>query len=468
MNYKKILIVIGISLIGLSSFGQSITRHSMQHLPSAGITNPSFYPDFRYSIGILPFPSFNFNFETNIKLKNAYSLDRSAQDTVLLLHPTKFINSMGKVNYVRTGFDYEILSTSFKIKKNYFSLALTTHMETEIRLPRDLFALAWQGNGNYIGKRISFDGLGMDATVYNELAIGYSREITEKLHAGLRLSLLQGLANMQTKTEIGLTTDTLTYWLHADFDGEVNMSGPMDTSLFFGSEDGDPLSDFMGNSSNFGLSNFGLGFDIGVDYDLTDNFNIALSVNDLGYIKWNNAVKTYSVKDGAISFEGFMIDSSLNFDFDSAYFSNLQDTIFDMFEPEKSLNSYSTRLTPKVYLGLSYELNEKNRFGFIAYNHLHRDYTMASFSLLYNRKLWSFIDLAGNYTFNTYGQSKFGLGLSLRILGSNFYIMTNDIGSMIMPQNANTINFNFGWYYVKRKPKKEKKSTKKKKSDFEF
>jgi len=113
------------------------------------------------------------------------------------------------------------------------------------------------------------------------------------------------------------------------------------------------------------------------------------------------------------------------------------------------------------------DLNEKNRFGFVFYNHLHSDYNMSSFSLLYNRKLWKFINLAGNYTFNTYGQSRFGAGMSLRIMGSNFYIMTNDVSSFIQPTKAN-INFNFGWYYIKGKPAKSKNKVKKKKSEFQF
>ena len=464
MIYKKILIVALISLISLSGYSQDITRHSMHNLPSAGITNASYFPEFRYTVGIMPFPQFNYSFETNIRVRNLYSIENET----LGLHVNQFLNKMPNVGFIRTGIDYEILSGSFKIKRNYFSLAFTTHVSSELRLPRDLFALAWQGNGAFIGKRISFDGLGMDATAYNEFAIGYSRDITERLNAGVRLSLLQGLVHFSTQTQIGLTTDTQTYWLHADYDIKVNISGPVDTSMFSENSNADPLEEFLSNPArSFGLSNFGLGFDIGADYDLTDNFNIALSLNDLGYIKWKNDVKTYAVENGKFSFEGIKIDSTLNIGFDSSYFSELKDSVFSFFKPVRTTESFNSNLTPKIYLTLSYDLNEKNRFGFVFYNHLHSDYNMSSFSLLYNRKLWKFINLAGNYTFNTYGQSRLWAGMSLRIMGSNFYIMTNDVSSFIQPTKAN-INFNFGWYYIKGKPAKSKNKVKKKKSEFQF
>ena len=465
MIYKKVYLLALISLISISGFSQDISRHSMHNLPSASLTNASFFPDFRYSVGILPFPQFYFGFETNLRIRNLYSI----QDSTVILHVNDFLNKMPKVNYFRIGLDYEILSGSFKIKKNYFSLAFTTHMSSELRLPRDLFALAWRGNGAFIGDRISFDGLGVDFAAYNEYAIGYSREITDKLNVGIRYSLLQGIANLKTSTKIGLTTDTGTYWLHADYDINVSMSGPIDTSLFSDNSNEDPLGDFLGTPSNlFSFSNFGFGIDLGADYDLSDNFNIALSLNDLGYIKWKNDVKNYAIEGGLLSFKGIEIDSSFNIEFDSTFFSNLQDSIFSLLEPKKTSEPYRSSLAPKLYMTLSYAYNEKNRFGFVFYNHFHKDYNMASFSLLYNRRLWKFIDLAGNYTFNTFGQNRFGAGVSLRIMGSNFYIMTNDVGSFFNPANANNINLNFGCYYVKRKPPKEKDKLKKKKSDFEF
>ena len=464
---KKLTYIVLFLFLSLGAFSQNMTRHFMTNLPVAGYSNASFFPSYRYSIGIPIFPYFDLNVETNLKFKNLFEI----QDTTAYLTVDNFVDHMNKMNYVRFGMDWELLSTSFKVKDNFFSLSLMTHTKTEMRIPKDLFLLPLKGNAPYIGDRVSFDGLGLDASIYNELAIGYSRKINDKLHAGIRLSLLQGLANVTSNTNVGLTTDTTTYWLHLDYDLSVSVSGPIDTNLFTGNSNADPLGDFVSNpSKNFGLTNAGFGLSLGADYNMSDNFNIGLSVNNLGYIKWKNDVKTYSIDKGLFSFEGIKIDTNLALIFDNpdSFFNNMLDSSISQFEMGKSTEFYKTRLSPEISLTMTYKLNEKNRFGFVIHDYMHDYYNIATFSLLYQRSLLKFINLAGNYSINTYGQSKLGAGLSLRILGSNFYLMTNDIAGLVNPINRPALNLQFGYYYIKTKPPKEKHKVKKKKSDFEF
>ncbi|MFC2114123.1 DUF5723 family protein [Bacteroidota bacterium] len=464
---KKFLYIFLFLLLSFGAFSQNMTRHFMTNLPTAGYTNASFFPDFRYTIGIPAFPYFSISFESNIRVKHLYEL----QNDTAYITIENFLNHLNKVSFIRFGTDWEILSTSFKVKNNFFSLSLMTHTATELRIPRDLFLLPLKGNAPYIGDRISFDGLGLDASVYNELAFGYTRAVTDRLNAGFRFSLLQGLACIKSNTNIGLTTDTTTYWLHMDYDASISISGPMDTNLFSSNSNADPLGDFMANpSKNFGLTNVGFGLSLGADYDLTDNFNIGLSLNNLGYIKWKNDVKTYSINDGLFSFEGIKIDTNLSVVFNNmdSFFSNMLDSSLSQFDMNKTVEPFKTSLSPEIYLTLTYKLNEKNRFGFVMHDYMHDYYNLATFSLLYQRKLLKFINLSGNYSFNTFGQSKVGAGLTLRIMGSNFYLMTNDIPGLAKPFNLSTINLQFGYYYIKTKPPKDKHKVKKKKSDFQF
>jgi len=449
MQMKRIIIVVVLASITIAAKPQKITSMYMENLPIAGYTKASFFPKYKFSIGITPVSSFQFMYNSSIKFSDIIS---EVDNGVARINVTEFLTGMRPTNYFNVQLDYELLSTSFKVKNNFFSLALTNKTFTEIRIPRDLILLAWKGNGSFLGSRASFDNMGVDMFNYNELAIGYTRNIRDALHVGGRVKILQGISCFNTeKSVFGLTTDTSTYWLNMDYAFRMNIAAPLDIDT-----DGFKMDEFIVNDL-LGFENIGFGFDVGADIMVSKKFNLGLSVVDLGYLQWNGMVKNLSVEDGHLTFQGIEIDTSLNFNFSDSALQVLQDTLLDKFKPVRTTDPFITPLNTRLYLNGTYLINDKHRVGAICQSRMGGKLNDMSLSLLYRYSPARFFDFTASYTMNSIGYSKVGTGISLSLLGSSFYFVTDDLLSFFLPQNAKSLSFNFGWYYVQRKLDKTKK-----------
>jgi len=424
------------------AFNQVITRHFMTNLPVSIHSNPSLFPNYRFHIGFPMVGNWYWETSTNISLKQIIS---KIENNVLYISPNQIISNLDRVNFISNNFNFELLSTSFKINKNFFSISATNKTFSEFRYPRDIFVLGWQGNGKFIGSKADFSGTGFDFINYNEYALGYSRLIGKKLYAGGRIKYLQGFLNFKTaQSDLSLKVDTTTYWLTSEFEAKIRIAAPVDTNGFsFNS-----ISDIV----NFG--NPGFAFDLGASYKFTDKLNASISLVDMGYIHWTKNTKTYYLNKGKLAFEGLKIDSSFNFDFSDSALQVLQDTILEKFQFQKSYEPFSTALQTKLYLTATFDLTSKDQLGFLAYNRFSKYNNYMTYTLSYHRRFGNILHLTANYTLDSKGSSKIGSGMSLRIFGSHFYLLTDDIIGLISPVNAHSISLMAGWYYIKSKPKK--------------
>jgi len=443
-DMKKLIIILITLLIAFNNpvFSQGITRHFMTNLPQSLHTNPYLFPTYRYSIGFPLSGQWYWETKTNISLNTLIS---KIENGTLYISPDDIISKLDKVNFVNNEFNLELFSTSFRIKNNFFSVFMTNKTFFEFRYPRDLLSIAWHGNGQFVGGEASFSGLGIDFMNYNELAIGYIRTLKEKLFIGGRLKYLQGLLSVKTsRSDFTLKVDTTTYWLTTNYSATINIAAPFDTN--------GPSFSSVSDVLNFG--NNGLAFDIGAAYKINDKLTASLSVVDLGFIHWTKNTKSYTLEEGKLAFEGLKVDSTFNFNFNDSVLKVIQDTTLENFQITKNTDPFSTAMNSRIYLTASYDLTKNDRFGLLVYNRFSKYYNYMSYSLLYQRMFGNILSLCANYTLTSRGNNKIGTGISLRILGSNFYFMTDDIISIIYPASANTFAFNFGWYYIKSKPKK--------------
>src|SRR5690606_8715698 len=115
---------------------------------------------------------------------------------------------------------------------------------------------------------------------YVEYALGYNREINEKLRVGGRLKFLSGYANFTTrKSKLGLTTDEETFDLTIDGKFKFQSSG------VGGFVDKDSTNDEFDFKTPFNFKNFGIALDLGGTYQLTDKIGVSASLLDFGFIR---------------------------------------------------------------------------------------------------------------------------------------------------------------------------------------
>src|SRR5690606_8192449 len=106
-------------------------------------------------------------------------------------------------------------------------IGITEKIDFRFSYPKELFVFLYEGNGgSLLGKRASFDGLGVDLLHYRQYSLGYSRRLGPTLTVGGRFNYLYGQEAVYTRTSrIGLTTDALTYNMTLDGEMEINTAG---------------------------------------------------------------------------------------------------------------------------------------------------------------------------------------------------------------------------------------------------
>lgn len=408
-------------------FAQSnITMYSMNKLAQSHYENPAYFANGKFYFGLgLGNHSIGVN-------HSGFIIDRvftkRAADDSLELNQSILLKSLNKVNHLNLDMRNELLGIGFNIKKNYFSLSIFNRLMVDFAYPKDLLVLAVEGNGkSLMGTRASLDGLGINLNGYIEYALGYNREITQKLRIGTRLKILSGYANFTTKkSKLGITTDQETFdWT---IDGQFKFSasglaGVFDTSskkLNMGNFD--PMSAVQ---SLYSFKNFGFGIDLGATYEINKKFEVSASVLDLGMIHWKESTVNYQTDNLDFRFEGVDLNQYLN---DSTeYFTRLTDTLLAKVDNDIQPGAYTSGLNTRFYLGAKYNVNQWLSIGVTSFNQIIGRKFRSAFILSGTFQLRNWLGLTANY--NIYGGSwaNIGLGLSLRGGPIQFFVMTDNI-----------------------------------------
>jgi len=210
-NKSLILFLFIIGFVFSSNAQQNSTLYGLKETSQALNVNPGFRQKNRVYVSLpLGFQNFYIN---NSAITLGQMFQKDANDS-LIIDPNQFMNHLGKMNFISIDSYNQLFGFGFKVKKNNFvSFNVTNRFRSNIAIPKDLFGFLVYGNGseNYLGKRISLDGLAIDVSEYMEYSLGYNRNINSKLTVGGRLKLLSGIANIQTKkSKLGITTDAST------------------------------------------------------------------------------------------------------------------------------------------------------------------------------------------------------------------------------------------------------------------
>ena len=231
------------------------------------------------------------------------------------------------------------------------------------------------------------------------------------------------------------------------------------------------MDGFEVHSPNVG--GFGIAFDLGATYkmdDFVEGLTLSAAVLDLGFIRWNNALKATMAH--SYTFAGFkepvVIDpedgdvGDLNNQFDQIG-DELKD--FIKFYEDKSSSGRTTALAATVNIGAEYALPVYNklRFGFLSSTYINKPFTWSEGRFSANIAPVSWFEASVNYAISSFGSS-LGWVINFHPNGFNFFIGTDHMITKVTPQfvpvgnaNANvSIGFNIVWGKNKDKNKKAK------------
>jgi hypothetical protein len=331
-----------ISLVFLpitSMFAQSEhTLGFMENVYQSTYSNPTAIPATKLNIG-LPGISSIYGGVTNsgFSFKNIYGRESFNIDNG--------IHNLRKKNYIYAGVNVDLFHIQLKAKNGYFSFHIAEKANMRFSYPKDLLALAWQGNYQFAGSKADLSSLGVDFNYYREYALGYIKE-SKKWNIGGKVKFLQGIANAHVRNKgLGLNVAKDSYDLSVSSDVTLNTSG-LDT---------DP-SDLNARKYLTRFDNKGLAFDLGTTYKHSDKLSFSASINNIGFIRWTSMLKNYNVKGGT-SFQGYQLSVPSN-DTTSSNNPNYLDSLKNNFKYTETSKKYTTWVIPQFYLRVKYNLTK--------------------------------------------------------------------------------------------------------------
>lgn len=461
--YIRLSIIIFLGTLVFNSHAQQNNAlYYMQGLPQSLQLNPAMQPKCGFFLAL---PSFELNLGNSGVGFNDILINQPDHNRMVWFlydHSTRsnFIDKFKNNNNIYSDFSLNALSLGLRVKGSYFFINAGTRFETRNTVPQDLARILIESNIDSVGgQKRSYDlsGFGVNGTMYNEFSLGFSKEINSKLTLGMTGKVLFGIANITTNSSrVELKDGGIeSYKINSVIDLNTSIpnlsvveaqDGTVDSLKFKEVEDEAEAVDIFTNTRNFGLA-----FDFGAVYKISEKLNVSLSVIDLGFIKWKDNLNRF-VQDASYDYKG-LVFSSTN---DSVDFEgDMLDTLKSNFKYASVNDPYNTWLPTKIYAGVFFRPVKFIGLGLLTRQQIMNKKLRSQYTASLNLYPSNAFNLTFSYTIADGMYDNFGFGTSFKFLPFiQMYMLTERIplywnknkgdGIPFIPAYYKNFNFRFG------------------------
>ncbi|MBP1664803.1 MAG: OmpA/MotB domain protein, partial [Bacteroidetes bacterium] len=442
MNKSIVKYLILVALI-MSAFcglqAQVSTMYYLKNNPYRHQLNPAFQPSSGFYIDLPLIPSLELSLGNNSLTMSDIiypKLINGEMKTITFLDENGdkdlFYNALKSQTNFHTNVNMDIFSVGFRSGSSYFTFGVSQKFNMNATVPKDMFKLMLYGTLDTLNvNRYDMSSMNMSATAYTEYALGYSREINDRLSVGLKAKFLKGETNITAGFDkLNLNADR-NKW-NATIDGNINSAIPFTKFILSNAGRIDSIaSNFPEPTSESGIDRYidmakefvdvinpsGRGFavDLGASYKVSDRLSVSAAVLDLGHINWKRNMVNVAVS-GNFNFEGvhFEIDDTTN------SYNDYTDIITDSLNYKTTFNPYKTSLQTKVMAGLEYYVvKDKISLGLL------------SKSTFINKKLYEELTTSVNF----FPSNWFNASLSYSLLNGSFSNVGLGVNTHLGPFN---------------------------------
>lgn len=463
MTKRRIHIIATVAVVFfcLPVFAQvNNTLYFMSGIPQSNRFNPAFHPDGGFYLGFPLVSPARGGVAFNAQDYGDFIQPHPTEDSLItFLHPLAdreaFLDGLKPVNYLSSNLGASLASFGFRTSVGYFSIQAATRLEGGLSYPGDLFHLLV--NGTEEDRTYQLDGFGINESLFTEVSVGWSYELTGDLDIGVRLKALFGAADVSTMNSATTLHVSQESW-HMQSDLQLNASlGFADVEY---NED-DRIEDIVVDESlenpgpweiaRYALfaGNPGFGVDLGAVYRPLDELELSLSILDLAFIRWKDEVHQVSV-DMDYEFRGlelnpFELGDDYSFeDYLDSSLTQIADSLSGFLDMGPG-GAYTRRLNTKVYVGAKYILSPLINFGLISRTDFRKGIIAEHVTATANFTPGRYLDLTLSYSY-LYGSFKnVGAGFSFNLGPMNLYLVSdNALNLVFWPEATRSINFWLG------------------------
>ncbi|MCR4770134.1 MAG: DUF5723 family protein [Bacteroidaceae bacterium] len=383
----------------------------------------------------------NVNIKMNSNLRTDNILYNINGKTTTFLNPevstSEFLNDIKDVSKINANVRLDVLSVGFKGMGGYNNIGINLRSDINARIPKSIFSLAKEGPQN---KEYDISDFGVDAAVYSEIALGHSHKINDKLRIGANMKFLIGGANVTAqfnKAKIILDQEAFqavtNAKIHSSIKGlqyktEIKERGPegQKTEHEYVTE---------ADIDNFKPNGFGMAFDLGVEYKISEYWSVSAALLDLGYIRWSTDMVASTNGDRYFTTDKYIFntdeDADNSFENESDRLTEGLATLYEL-QDNGDMGARTTGIGATMNLGVEYTLPSytKLKFGLLNTSHFKKNYSWTEFRLSANCAPTKIFSATANVAMGTFGTS-FGWLLNFHPNGFNIYAgMDHTLGSL--------------------------------------
>ena len=408
-------------------------------LPNARVVNPAIYPQYKFYIGI-PFLS-----SVKTGVENTFNYDDVFQKKgdSLYLDREYLLSNLDDKNVTNINLTEELITFGFKAKNNYFHFRIADIANSNVTITKELIRFGLYGNGSdyYQGKTINLGGNAINVTYYREYSFGFTRQIDEKINAGINLKFLQGIANVYTENlDFTLQTDPDDFTLTATSNIALHTSLP-----------GDNGNDIQPEEIFTNTGNSGFAFDLGGRYIINEKFTTSASLLNIGSITWKENLKSFKSEDpdNSLVYDGLDLDKFFVYnEFNQHNLTKALDSIKDELGIIETEESYRSKTPSTLILNLDYNLTPKDQFGFVFGSQFLEELVWPSVSLGYTRKFNRDINLMFSYSASRNNYFNLGIGFGANLGPVQFYLINENVTAPLAFTKASYYVLRFGFSLV--------------------
>jgi len=441
---KRIISLIVAVAAFASASAQTQAAYFMEGTTFRSRFNPAFAP-LRGYVNIPAIGGIAVNFDGTIAL-NDFFKHNSDGNLVPVLNRTissrQALGGLNKgLNSINTDFTMNVIGFGAFTRnhKNFWSVDINAHIDMGFDVPYSFFDFIKNGNSNTIRDTKLF------LDTYVDVGFCYSFPVTDRIYVGARAKFLVGLARMQfniDRMDVSLRDDLWTATAAASMDiyskGStvgINEEGEFD-DLEFG----------MGGPAGYGAA-----IDLGATYDVLDNLQVSLAVNDLGFICWSkSAASRFATTNQTITFEG--VDVEVAGDGSGGVQTSTGDVDFsldDMKLLQRENKGQAKMVRATLNAGVEYEVwRHKIGIGLLYHARMGGYKSSHNLTASVNFHPVRWFTLTPSYTFNNNSAHAVGLALNLCPNWINFFVATDMLltkhSKQFIPYKQGKMNLTFG------------------------
>jgi len=337
----------------------------------------------------------------------------------------EFLNSLEDNNKFNLSFRGDIFGFGwFTKKQNFWSINLGIKSMFNSTLPYGFFDFMKNGNSGESGNGKTYNLKKLEASQisYADFSLGYSKNINSKLKLGVKVKYLKPIADINMKFN-ELTFELRDDYWRAQGNGDFHAIG-MDMEADYEMRDGKETIDdlnFDGNNKSIG---YGMGIDLGAEYQINRKFKVSFSIIDLGKLSYNKDNDISGTANTNYSFSGINLNEDETFDFD------------DVISYEKIDSEKRTRSLPTaINCGVEYKvLGDKITTGLLYSTREYDENIIRELTLSCNFHPFSWVYATASYSLIESETSTMGLALNFCPSWINFFMGTDFISFQVTPQ----------------------------------